>query len=148
MEEYPMTKAKAYKLDAYNQVFSGAFLVELILKLIGLQPKNYLKDPFNRFDAFVVLCSIIEIVISNSFPNGSTEILVAFKALRLLRIVKLARSWDTLQKTLMQVYQCFVDIGYFSILVFLFMWIAALLGMELFAFSCFFDYYGNRITDI
>jgi hypothetical protein len=28
------------------------------------------------------------------------------------------------------------------------MWITALLGMELFAFGCFFDYYGNRVTDI
>jgi hypothetical protein len=80
--------------------------------------------------------------------QGSSEIFVAFKALRLLRIIKLARSWELLQETLKKVYQSFIDIGYFSILVLLFMWIVALLGMELFAYTCFFDQYGNRVTDI
>jgi hypothetical protein len=47
MEEYPITKAQTKKLHTVNEAFSIAFLIELILKLLGLGPRNYIKDPFN-----------------------------------------------------------------------------------------------------
>jgi hypothetical protein len=50
-----------------NQALAYFFLVEMLLKLIALHPKNYFKDGYNCFDAFVVLISIIDIVLFNIF---------------------------------------------------------------------------------
>jgi hypothetical protein len=61
MGGYPITKHTTHQLHKYNEIFSIAFMVELVLKLIGLGPKNYIKDAFNQFDLFVVICSIVEI---------------------------------------------------------------------------------------
>lgn len=36
----------------------------MFMKFIGLGPKNYVKDSFNLFDAFVVAISIIDWTIS------------------------------------------------------------------------------------
>lgn len=57
----------------------------------------------------------------------------ALRALRLLRVIKLARSWTKLQDILAKTVKSLKDISNFSVLLGLFMYIYALLGMELFA---------------
>jgi hypothetical protein len=66
MDDLYTTKAEAKKLHSFNEYLSLIFLIELILKMIGLGPKIYLKDSYNRFDAFVVLCSIVEFILYNT----------------------------------------------------------------------------------
>ena len=39
------------------------FLIEMILKLIGLGVKNYVLDRFNLFDGFIVIVSLIELAV-------------------------------------------------------------------------------------
>lgn len=38
----------------------------MIIKLIALHPKNYIKDSFNAFDAFVVTISLVDWIISKT----------------------------------------------------------------------------------
>jgi voltage-dependent calcium channel L type alpha-1D len=66
--------------------------------MIGLGPSHYITDSYNRFDAFVVLCSIVEEIMFHTTDQSEsgTDIFVAFKCLRLLRILKLLRSWKAL----------------------------------------------------
>ena len=49
--------------------------------------------------------------------------------------MKLAKTWITLRSLLMTIAATLVDIGYFSILLLLFMIISSLLGMEFFAYN-------------
>lgn len=56
-----------------NFVFTGAFALEMILKLIGLGPWRYLSDAWNLFDALVVAFSLVELVtelMARSSANG------------------------------------------------------------------------------
>jgi hypothetical protein len=73
MGGYPITKHENHRLNLYNEIFSVAFMVELVLKLIGLGPKNYIKDAFNQFDCFVVICSIVEMTIYYSVATNTDE---------------------------------------------------------------------------
>jgi voltage-dependent calcium channel L type alpha-1D len=57
----------------------------------------------------------------------------AIRALRLLRVIKLARSWTKLQDILAKTVKSLKDISNFGVLLFLFLYIYALLGMEIFA---------------
>lgn len=59
--------------------------------------------------------------------------LKVFRALRLLRVMKLARGWKELQSLLRKIKSAIMDILSFAILLFLFIFIFALLGMEFFA---------------
>jgi hypothetical protein len=108
----------------------------MLLKLIGLGPRGYVRSKWNVFDGIIVIVSAVEIILSNaggasSFTSGGT--ISAFRAFRLLRALRLARSWTSLRKLINIISAAFSDMGYFSILILLFIFIYALLGMELFA---------------
>ena len=54
----------------------------------------------------------------------------------MLRIFKLAKSWKKFQELLETIANTLKDISIFTILLFLFIFIYTLLGLELFAFTC------------
>lgn len=71
----------------------------MIFKLIGLGPKAYSQDAFNVFDASVVTISLIDFSLTRALGGnlGSVAgVMKAFRALRLCRVVKLARRWTAL----------------------------------------------------
>ena len=147
LDTYPLTKAEKNFFNDANEIFSYCFLCEMILKLVGLGPGNYMKDSYNRFDSIVVCCSIVELIMFKAaISSDNLAVFESFKVLRLLRIIKLARSWQALQDILKKLLNSFIDIGYFTVLVFLFTYIVALLGMEMFAYSCNFTDHGDLIV--
>jgi hypothetical protein len=91
---------------------------------------------FNVFDGVIVILSTVEVIIMYSGSSSSVSsggAISAFRAFRLLRLFKLAKSWKGLQDLLKKIAATLSQIGYFAILVFLFIFIYSLLGMELFA---------------
>jgi hypothetical protein len=155
MDDYPQTKEKTEVLGVFNQFFTWFFFLEMFMKIIGLGPSNYIKDSFNLFDAFVVCISLVDWTISLLMDEedigGAAGALQALRAMRLLRVIKLARQWTQLQDILATIMKSLKDIGYFGVLLFLFIYIFALLGMELFANYCRFEGVngdGPLITDV
>lgn len=68
----------------------------MIAKIIGLGIKNYALDKFNLFDCLIVVVSLLDFALLNSqidLVEKYDGIISAFRALRLLRVVKLARHW-------------------------------------------------------
>ena len=61
MGDYQLNKFR-FKI---NIVFTWIFIVELILKVYALGPKNYIQDKMNLFDAFIVATSILELLFVN-----------------------------------------------------------------------------------
>jgi hypothetical protein len=125
------------------------FFVEMVLKLIAVGPSNYISDSYNVFDAIVVTFSLVDWIIAKTVDaeslGSSAEALQALKALRLLRMIKLARSWKAMQEILGKTYLALGDISFVFIILFLFIYIAALLGMEIFANKCRFDLDGELV---
>ena len=78
------------------------FTLELVAKLIGLGPSAYVKDKFNVLDALIVLISLIDVVFSFIFTENDNIVMNAFRALRLLRMGKLARVWKDFQVILVR----------------------------------------------
>ena len=102
-----------------------------------------MKDAWNNFDAVVVAISLIDWAIAKAIPpevlGSASEALNAFRAMRLLRVLKLARLWGALAKILRQTMASVKDLVWYAGLLFLFMFIFALLGMELFAMDLKYD---------
>ena len=119
----------------------------MLAKLIGLGVKNYMLDKFNIFDAIIVVISLTDFILTMTVEvDESTDgIMSALRALRLLRVVKLARHWAAFQEILITMIQSLADISNFTVLLLLTLYILALLGMEIFSYSVFFDIEGNPI---
>ena len=104
-------------------------------------------DSYNIFDTVLVAISSVDTVIllmlyigknESSLQNSGElhQLLAALRAFRLLRIFKLANSWNKFNDLLQTVWKTMKDIWIFSIFLLLFCFLFALLGMELFAYSC------------
>ncbi len=116
----------------------------MIIKLCGLGFTAFFYDGFNIFDIFIIFISCIDAVFKmillaskNNESNtieGLTDVLSAIRAFRLLRIFKLASTWKKFKELLVTIWNTLKDITTFTILLTLFLYIYALLGMELFAF--------------
>jgi hypothetical protein len=61
-DKYPTPKADL--ISKTNMFFLICFLIECILKLIGLEWRAYSADKFNLFDLTIVISSIIELIMS------------------------------------------------------------------------------------
>lgn len=59
-DDYPQSLEKEAVLSALNDFFTWAFLVEMVIKMVGLGVNNYMHDKFNLFDAIVVTLSLID----------------------------------------------------------------------------------------
>ena len=46
-----------------NEVFTWAFAVEMVIKLIGFGFRDYVRDAFTVFDAIVVILSVVDLVL-------------------------------------------------------------------------------------
>jgi hypothetical protein len=135
-ETFDQSQDKEYFLDVCNIVFTWAFTCEMVFKLIGLGPKAYMHESYNTFDAIIVILSLIDFAINKTLGDSAsqgTEVLKTFRALRLLRIIKITRRWETLQIILKKMMMSLSGVYVFGILLFLFLYIFALLGMQLFA---------------
>jgi hypothetical protein len=121
-------------LDTANYVFTAIFALEMVVKLVGLGPKRYAKDGFNVFDAIIVLFSLIELILEllPGGGGGGTGV-SALRACRLLRMLKLAKGIKSLRILLATVIGSVESVFYMSLLVFLYVFVWAVVGCQLFA---------------
>lgn len=111
-------------------VFLVLFIMEMIMKMYALGVRVYFESSFNKFDFFVVMGSIFEVVWSY-YKEGSFGLSV-LRALRLLRIFKVTKYWSSLRNLVISLLSSMRSIISLLFLLFLFLLIFALLGMQLF----------------
>ena len=121
--------------------FVALYTIELILKLVGFGVRPFFKDKFNLLDVFIVVVSLIDSILKSvaSVNKNSLLILQFCKAMRALRMLKLARHIAGMRRVLERTANSLNAIVGFSGLLLMFMYIWALMGMELFAFRAILD---------
>jgi hypothetical protein len=132
MDVHPMPSDLEYFLTIANIIFSSIFFLAMVLKLIGLGPKAYVQDPFNLFDAFVVILSLVEMILVYGVGISAAGLSV-FRTFRLFRVFKLIRSWTSLRILMTLILNSLVKVSTAGILLIIVMFIFALLGMQLYA---------------
>ena len=128
-DHYPIEKKLDSALELGNQIISFCFLAEMILKHLGLGFKEYWKDGFNDFDGVLVIVSMVEFFV---LQGADVQGLLVLRAFRLLRVFKLAKNWDELRKLINTVINSLASISYLGLLMILFVFIYALVGMQMF----------------
>ena len=79
-----------FGLDITNYFFTGMFIIECILKILAYGFRGYYHSPWNRFDFFVVLASISEIILAD-FGYITRSFLESFQVIRVLRVLRVLR---------------------------------------------------------
>lgn len=118
------------------------YVLEMFIKLVGIGPVQYTMSRWNCFDGAIVLANVLELILMPpSFGDSESEsgVLYAFRLLRLLRLVNLARKWKALRLLLETMRKTLPDILNFMLLLSLFLYVYALIGMQLFANRMRFD---------
>lgn len=153
LDQYPADEAVADVVEVANFGLTITFLLEWALKLIGLGWTEWRADRYNWFDALVVIVGMIEIALSppgffSGVDNNAAKA-TAFSGLRSVRLFalfKLTRSWPSLHKLLSTMVSTIKEVGNFSVLFLLFMYIYALIGMQTFANKFRFNEFGYPAT--
>ncbi|KAF8781415.1 Voltage-dependent L-type calcium channel subunit like protein [Argiope bruennichi] len=120
-----------YFQEIANLFFVALFTLEMLLKLFSLGFQGYFVSLFNRFDCFVVVSSILETVLTYSdvMPPLGVSVL---RCVRLLRIFKVTKYWASLRNLVASLINSMRSIASLLLLLFLFIVIFALLGMQVF----------------
>jgi len=145
-DHYPMEAATAEALEVINFVLTILFAIEMMVKILGLGIRRYGRDPFNAFDAVIVLTTIVELfllppsfitVVEDSAAAGGG--ISALRTFRLFRVFALAKQWTSLRVLLHTILRTLKDVANFAVLLLLFMYIFSLIGMQFFANQLCFD---------
>ncbi|XP_061380425.1 muscle calcium channel subunit alpha-1 isoform X2 [Danaus plexippus] len=114
-----------------NAMFVALFTLEMLVKMYSLGLQGYFVSLFNRFDCFVVVGSISEMVLTKTevMPPLGVSVL---RCVRLLRVFKVTKYWRSLSNLVASLLNSIQSIASLLLLLFLFIMIFALLGMQVF----------------
>ncbi|XP_053326031.1 voltage-dependent L-type calcium channel subunit alpha-1D [Spea bombifrons] len=124
--------------DIANKVLLACFTCEMLVKMYSLGLQAYFVSLFNRFDCFVVCGGITETILVELEIMSPLGISV-FRCVRLLRIFKVTRHWASLSNLVASLLNSMKSIASLLLLLFLFIIIFSLLGMQLFGGKFNFD---------
>lgn len=71
-------------------MFIGFFTIEMLIKMYSVGLQSYFVSMFNRFDSFVVICSMVEAILTQFRIMAPLGISV-LRCARLLRVFKVTR---------------------------------------------------------
>uniref|UniRef100_A0A8C0GD10 Sodium channel protein n=1 Tax=Chelonoidis abingdonii TaxID=106734 RepID=A0A8C0GD10_CHEAB len=108
-------------------VFIGIFTAEVIFKIIALDPYYYFQRGWNIFDSIIVMISLISRIWAFNIDF-----------FRLLRIFKLSRSWQGLNKLVKIMCQSVGALGSLELVLCITVFIFALVGRQVFG-QCYFN---------
>ena len=134
MEHAGMSSGFVDFLKACNYVFTIIFVIEMLIKMLGLTVRMYFTDPSNCFDFCLVLMSVVETIMDLAGVKAPGGI----NALRAFRVLKLAKSWKDLSRLLNTLREAINGVSNASVVLLIIVFIFTLLGMQLF---------GGRFTD-
>lgn len=130
MDKYPPVKPPLVDiLELLNIIFTTIFAVELVCVHLAIGPKKYWTTSWHFFDGIIVITSIIELAMGGG----------AVKTLRILRIFKLAKKWQSFRMLMSAVVHTVMSMGNFTVLLILMIFVFALMGMEFFARTLTFE---------
>ena len=137
IDHYGISPEIALILKVSNDYFTWIFVVEMFAKLLAIGVAKYCADRMNYLDGTVVMLSLIElasieILAQQGLGLRSFETVRIIRASRVFRVARLLRgleSMKTILGVMMRSYKSFI---YITMLMFLFIIIFSLLGMQTF----------------
>ena len=82
--------ASADTITKANYFFTLVFTLEAVLKITGQGWQVYIRNIWNKFDFFIVVAGIFDVVLS-FFENSFTKVVIIFRIQKILRLLRITR---------------------------------------------------------
>uniref|UniRef100_A0A7N5ZTN6 Voltage-dependent L-type calcium channel subunit alpha n=1 Tax=Anabas testudineus TaxID=64144 RepID=A0A7N5ZTN6_ANATE len=145
VQHYEQSKLFTSIMDILNMIFTVVFTIEMIIKLLALRAHHYFIDPWNSFDALIVVGSVLDIAVSEfSVSESCTQPLgggkgesgkvsiTFFRLFRVLRLVKLLSKGEGIRTLLWTFVKSLQALPYVGLLIAMIFFIYAVIGMQTF----------------
>jgi len=138
LDRYPLDDTQANILDKANKVLTVLYLLEVGLRITAVSGHRYLQESFNKFEFIVAVLCIVELI-----GVKELEAVNILRVFRVMRYMKRDYTWDNFKVLITVVFQAFTYIIDYMILLGIYMYIFAVLGMKYFAGKFKFDANGH-----
>ncbi|CAG9314126.1 unnamed protein product [Blepharisma stoltei] len=124
-------------LENFNSAFTYIFIAEGAVKITGMG-YLYFYDGWNRFDFFVIIASIIDLIFTYIITSGipllktAPQLIRTIRVLRVTRVIRLVKQFNTLQELITLVSYSIPSILNVSSILLLIYVIYAVLGVYLY----------------
>ncbi|XP_068505792.1 voltage-dependent L-type calcium channel subunit alpha-1D isoform X2 [Syngnathus scovelli] len=141
VQHYEQSKMFTSIMDILNMIFTVVFTIEMIIKLLALRAHHYFIDPWNSFDALIVVGSVLDIAVSELSGGGghgegkgeSGKVSITFfRLFRVLRLVKLLSKGEGIRTLLWTFVKSLQALPYVGLLIAMIFFIYAVIGMQTF----------------
>ncbi|GAB1599140.1 two pore calcium channel protein 1-like [Argonauta hians] len=140
----------AFDIDEADWFFLSIFLFEIILKLYVFGVKRFFRRFWNTFDFFVIigaLCFTIYDFLASEEQNNS-YVLDLFLVMRVLRLFKTFGNIKRFRLVIMTIINIAPSMLTYGMIVFIFYYFFAIIGMELFHGLIRFHGYNETYTEL
>ena len=127
-----MPKSMQNGLDMANYCFTAFFFIECLIKISAFKCR-YFRDGWNIFDFIIMVSSVLCLLIVNlkiQFFNNSSQVLRSLRIGRMFRLFRNLKQLRIIYGTFINTFSRMVNVG---CLMFLTIYIYAVIGMNLFA---------------
>merc|ERR1719275_110167 len=118
-------------LDYINLFFTFFFVGEFMLKFGAFRFKNYFSDPWNGFDFFIVVGSLIDLGFAQLAPDSEVMSISFFRLFRVARLVKLLNKNENIRTLLWTFMKSFQALPWVMLLIALIFFIYGTVGMQM-----------------
>ncbi|XP_068997745.1 LOW QUALITY PROTEIN: voltage-dependent L-type calcium channel subunit alpha-1D-like [Embiotoca jacksoni] len=143
IQHYEQSKLFTSVMDILNMIFTVVFTIEMCIKLLALRVHHYFIDPWNSFDALIVVGSVLDIAVSEFSGGGghgesggkgeSGKVSITFfRLFRVLRLVKLLSKGEGIRTLLWTFVKSLQALPYVGLLIAMIFFIYAVIGMQSF----------------
>jgi len=130
------------KLGISNYCFNSIFILEYVVKFIGLGPFLYYSDAFTYLDTLIIAFAIVDMATPNEdtgsastdkMRNLSSQLsfLRVFRIFRVIRLTKILRRLKSMRLIIVSIKKALANVSYIICILIMFILIFQLLGMSL-----------------
>ena len=129
------------KLNIGNSIFNSIFILEYVVKFIGLTPLVYFSDAFTYLDTLIIIFAVVDMVTPNNNDidvvgakrsvTSKLSFLRVFRIFRVVRLAKILRKLKSMRLIIVSIKRALRDVKYILFILIMFILIFELLGLSL-----------------
>lgn len=131
-DHYGISNEQFQVLTQLNSICTIAFMIELVIKVIGLGIKGYFRDHMNTLDMIIVTLSLIDYFLSESRAFNALRALRIIRLLRVLKVFRIFRYLKSMAQLIRMITISMSQFLYLFLFLLLLLIIFSMLGMEIF----------------
>ena len=135
LDRYPLSNKEKQTYENILLCLNFYFVCELFLKLLALGVKTFVRNKIFIIETAAVALGFTNFLLDELALHHSEQLMTAIRCVMLLRIIKILLFFPSIQIVFKTIKQTLWKMADFSIVIGMFIFVSALFGMQLFAYS-------------